>query len=186
MTPETTPSLTASPSAGDRPRDLASPADLAGARSWLAELAQSEAAASGWPVVRLAVPVDPVVGSTWPALPVGPAVVVADGVLTRAGLANLRLLATDLGPDRALWYLEPTAEVGWRSVAHRLGRPLWRATAGHGFEVDTPAVLRSVGLRLTDVDRFGTGPAGLFSWVLGRAVTQAGARAYSTSVTLVM
>jgi hypothetical protein len=147
---------------------LAPPADLAAARARLGDLAAHDP--TGAPVTHLARLADPVVGPDWPALPDGPVVAVADGVLADAGLANLRRLARTLGPDRVLWYLEPTADVGWRRAVQLAGRPLWRGLTGHSFDADIPWLLRSVGLQLTDIDRFGVGPGGLCSYVLGRAV----------------
>lgn len=106
-----------------------------------------------------------------PAAVIGPStrVVVADTVLWQASLAELARLATALGRERPLLFLEPTSEVGWRALTHRVGAPLWRRLAGHGFDRDVPGALRSVDLVVTDLNRFGTGVAGVRSYAIGRA-----------------
>lgn len=107
----------------------------------------------------------------WPGVDAGATVVLADTLLWRTGPAELRALAAALGPDRPLLFLEPTAEVGWRRLGHRLGRRLWRRVAGHHFEVDVPVALRAAGLEVVDLNRFGVGRAGVRSYVLGRAIS---------------
>lgn len=109
-------------------------------------------------------------GAPWPEIDPVVAVIVADSVLWRTGPRQLEALASALGPQRSLLFLEPTADLGWRRVAHRVGRPLWRRVAGHDFECDVPAVLRAAGLVVVDLNRFGVGRAGVRSYALGRAV----------------
>ncbi len=106
----------------------------------------------------------------WPGIDPGAGVVVADTVLWGAAPADLVALAQALGPERSLLFLEPTAEVGWRRLVHRLGSRLWRRAVGHHFETDVPAALRAAGLEVVDLRRFGVGRARVRSYVLGRAL----------------
>jgi hypothetical protein len=108
-------------------------------------------------------------GPGWPEIDRGATVVVADTVLWRAGRAQLRALARALGRDQVLVFLEPTAEVGWRRLAHRLGRPVLDRLVGHRFGADVPAALRAAGLEVTELTRFGLGPGELLSYAIGRA-----------------
>ncbi|MGI9612918.1 MAG: hypothetical protein ACR2QO_08425 [Acidimicrobiales bacterium] len=97
------------------------------------------------------------------------ACVMADMVLWRWDADTLAALADRLGPDAALLFLEPTADIGWRQAAHRLARPLWRLALRHDFETDVPVSLRTAGLTVSTADRFGLGPAGIRSYVWGLA-----------------
>ncbi len=97
------------------------------------------------------------------------ACVVADLVLWRWNSSDLDGLAAALGPDAVLAFVEPTADLGWRRVLHRLARPLFRLVLGHHFQADVPAALRASGLVVTTTDRFGTGPLDLRSYVWGEA-----------------
>ncbi|MEM7323689.1 MAG: hypothetical protein AAF531_11445 [Actinomycetota bacterium] len=103
------------------------------------------------------------------SLPTGTACVVADLALWRAEATSLRALADALHPDGTLLFIEPTADLGWRSALHRFGRPLWRLRFGHDFTADVPALLRAAGLIVTTTDRFGVGFRGLRSYVQGEA-----------------
>ncbi len=98
------------------------------------------------------------------------AVVVADGVLWQADPGQLAALAAALGPDRHLLFLEPTADLGWRQAVNHLGRSLWRRRIGHHFDTDVPAVLRSAGIEVIDLRRFGVGPRQVRSYAMGRAI----------------
>lgn len=140
---------------------LQAPADLGTARARLRDLATAAAGAGGT-VAHLKAGARSDVAD-------GVGVVVADMVLWQAGGADLRALSAGLGPDGVLVFLEPTADVGWRRLANRMGRGLWRRLAGHDFEHDLPASLRAAGLEVTELDRFGIGPLGLRSYALGRA-----------------
>jgi hypothetical protein len=82
---------------------------------------------------------------------------------------RLTELSERLRPDRVLYFLEPTADLGWRRMVHTVGRPLWRARLGHDFSADVPAALRAAGLLVGTTDRFSLGPAGVRSYVWGRA-----------------
>lgn len=95
--------------------------------------------------------------------------VVADLALWRADKRSLDALAAALEPDRVLLFLEPTADLGWRSGLHRSGRLLWRLFLRHDFSADVPAQLREAGLVVTTTDRFGVGWRGLRSYVWGEA-----------------
>ena len=97
------------------------------------------------------------------------AAVVADFVLWRWDGPTLRALAELLGPDTALVFLEPTADLGWRRAVHRVGRVPARLLLRHHFERDVPAELRAAGLVVSTADRFPLGPAGLGSYVWGQA-----------------
>lgn len=103
----------------------------------------------------------PITGST--------ACVVTDMVLWRWDDVSLSKLAESLAPDRALLFLEPTADLGWRRIVHRLTKYLWRLTIGHDFHRDVPAALRQSGLTVSTVDRFESGPFGVRSYVWGKA-----------------
>jgi hypothetical protein len=140
---------------------LQAPTDLGTARARLRDLATA-AAVGGGTVAHLQ-------AGARPDIPDRAGVVVADMVLWQAGGADLRALSAWLGPDGVLVFLEPTAELGWRRLAHRLTRGLCRRFTGHDFERDLPASLRSAGLEVTELDRFGIGPLGLGSYALGRA-----------------
>lgn len=96
-------------------------------------------------------------------------VVTADFVLWRWDDADLANLARRLPPNAVLAFLEPTADFGWRRLVHRVGRRPIEFLLGHHFESDVPARLRSAGLTVTTADRFDLGPAGLRSYVWGRA-----------------
>ncbi|MGH1487859.1 MAG: hypothetical protein ACRBK7_00445 [Acidimicrobiales bacterium] len=93
----------------------------------------------------------------------------ADMVLWRWDRQSLEVLSKQLKPGTILVFLEPTAELGWRRVLHRYGRPVIRTLLRHHFETDVPAELRRAGLMVTTTIRFSTGPAGFRSYVLGRA-----------------
>lgn len=95
--------------------------------------------------------------------------VMADLVLWSWDQDSLQALAERLQPGTVLLFLEPTAELGWRRVVHRYGRVPARLLLRHHFEADIPAALREAGLIVTTTVRFGTGPAGWRSYVLGRA-----------------
>ncbi|MEM9561704.1 MAG: hypothetical protein AAGA93_03735 [Actinomycetota bacterium] len=144
------------------------PADLGTARARLRSLAVE--GARGGAVLHLGGGIDPVTDSAVTGSgDAGPGAVVADTVLWRTGRADLRRLAASLTPERPLYFLEPAAELGWRRLVHRIGRPGWRRLAGHHFEFDVPVELRVVGLVVTDLVRFGVGPAGVRSYAMGRA-----------------
>ncbi len=146
------------------------PADLASARARL--LAVSEAlTADALDPARSILHLDRRPGPGWGHVEAGVQVVVADLVLWAAPLSHLRALTQALGPERSLLFLEPTAEVGWRGAAHRVGRSLWRTGYGHDFASDVPAQLRQAGLMVTDLNRFGVGPAGIRCFVMARADT---------------
>lgn len=137
------------------------PDDLGSARARV--LAAADRLAGSGPIARL--------GPETGAWSFGDAsVVVADGLLWRLDPPDLRALAAAVGPDRSLLFLEPTADVGWRHLVHRLGRPLWRRTIGHHFVADVPARLRAAGLEVVDLRRFGTGRGQVRSYAMGRAV----------------
>ena len=140
---------------------LQPPADLGAARARLRHQAVSEAAIDGRAITYLR-PGD------HPDVPPGAGVVVADMVLWQVAPADLRTMATALD-RRVLLFLEPTAELGWRRLVHRVGRRWWRRRLGHHFECDVPAELRAAGLAVTEIDRFGVGPRQVRSYVLGRA-----------------
>lgn len=97
------------------------------------------------------------------------ACVVADLVLWRWNSSDLDALAESLRPDTVLVFVEPTADLGWRRVVHRIARPLFRVVLGHHFEADVPAALRAAGLVVTTTDRFGSGPLRIHSYVWGEA-----------------
>lgn len=97
------------------------------------------------------------------------ACVVADLVLWRWSPSDLDELAESLAPDTVLVFVEPTADLGWRRLVHRIARPLLRVALGHHFEADVPAALRAAGLVVTTTDRFGTGPLRIRSYVWGEA-----------------
>lgn len=141
---------------------LQAPADLGAARARLRERAVTAAAADGRAIAYLR-------AGSRPDVPAGAGVVVADSVLWRAGPAGLLTLSAALDRHQVLLFLEPTAEVGWRRLAHRVGRPVWRRLVGHDFECDLPAGLRAAGLEVTELDRFGVGPLAVRSYALGRA-----------------
>ena len=82
---------------------------------------------------------------------------------------DLRRLAAVIGDDGVLLFCEPTADLGWRRVVHRLSRRPLRAWLGYHFESDVPASLRTTGLVVGTMDRFTLGRAGLRSYVWGRA-----------------
>ncbi|MEM7276214.1 MAG: hypothetical protein AAF547_24280 [Actinomycetota bacterium] len=103
-------------------------------------------------------------------------VLMADAVLWRWTADDRAQLAAVLAepvvgevPVRSLVFVEPTAGLGWRRLAQRLGRPLWRRRLGHDFECDVPAALRAAGLVVTTQDRFDLGPTGIRSHVWGEA-----------------
>ncbi len=144
---------------------LDAPEDLGSARARL--LAAAERLAGSGPIANLGVD-----AGTWSFGDA--AVVVADGILWQADRRELETLASAIGPDRFLLFLEPTADLGWRQAANRLGRSLWRRSIGHHFETDVPAVLRSAGLEVIDLRRFGVGRGGVRSYALGRAVVSSG------------
>ena len=153
---------------------LQPPVDLASARARLLAVTDGLiAAGTDGPDGRSGsvVHLDPTPGPGWQTF--GPAVrvVVADLVLWPLPLSDLRTLVRALGPDRSLVFLEPSADAGWRLLANRAGRGLWRRSIGHDFETDVPAHLRQAGLMITDLNRFGVGPGQVRSYVLGRAVT---------------
>lgn len=102
-------------------------------------------------------------------LPAESICVVSDLVLWRWDRASLQTLADGLAPDKVLVFLEPTADLGWRRMVHRVARPALELGLGHHFEADVPALLREAGLVVTTVDRFGLGPAELRSYVWGVA-----------------
>jgi hypothetical protein len=142
---------------------LDAPADLGSARARLAAEAERRAgsatvhhlgASAGWS--------DPGLAEA--------GVVVADSVLWQASEAQLAALAAALGPERSLLFLEPTADLGWRRLVHRIGRTVWRRVAGHDFETDVPVRLRGAGLEVVDVRRFGVGRGQLRSYAIGRAI----------------
>ena len=143
---------------------LQAPADLGAARARLRARAATAAAEDGRAIAHLQAGADASF-----EVPAGAGVVVADTVLWRAGPAALRALSAALDRSQVLLFLEPTADVGWRRLAHRVGRPLWRRLAGHDFENDLPAALRAAGLEVTELDRFGVGRGGTRSYALGRA-----------------
>jgi hypothetical protein len=97
------------------------------------------------------------------------AVVVADFVLWRWDQPDLDGLGGLLGPEAALVFVEPTADLGWRRALHRVGRLPARLLLRHNFERDIPARLRQAGLIVGTVDRFSLGPAGVGSYVWGQA-----------------
>ncbi len=97
------------------------------------------------------------------------AAVVAEFVLWRWSPEALADLSVGIGPDTTLVFLEPTADLGWRRLLHRVARPALRRRYGHDFEVDVPAALRAAGLVVTTTDRFGLGPMGVRSYVWGVA-----------------
>lgn len=99
--------------------------------------------------------------------------VVADMALWSADVSSLEALADGLAPGGTLLFLEPTADLGWRSVLHRFGSRLWRLRYGHHFETDVPAQLRAAGFVVTTTDRFGLGPRGIRSYVWGEAMAPA-------------
>ncbi len=142
------------------------PADLGAARARLRSLAIGEVGAA--PILHLAGGTGAEAVDGTPAVGAAGAVL-ADMVLWRTGRADLGRLAATLSAERPLFFLEPTSELGWRRVAHRAGRPLWRRAAGHDFERDLPVELRVVGLVVTDLVRFGTGLARVRSYAMGRA-----------------
>lgn len=95
--------------------------------------------------------------------------VLADMVLWRWDEDSLLALADWLQPGMVLFFLEPTAELGWRRALHRLARLPIRLLLRHHFEADVPASLRAAGLVVTTVDRFSVGSAGWRSYVWGAA-----------------
>lgn len=95
--------------------------------------------------------------------------VMADMVLWRWDEDSLQALADWLQPGMVLFFLEPTAELGWRRALHRLARGPIRLLLRHNFEADVPASLRAAGLLVTTADRFSVGPAGWRSYVWGAA-----------------
>ena len=95
--------------------------------------------------------------------------VVAELVLWRWAPDAVGDLAKRMEPGTALVFLEPTADLGWRRLVHRLGRVALRVRYGHDFEADVPAALRAAGLVVTTTDRFGLGPMGIRSYVWGVA-----------------
>lgn len=99
----------------------------------------------------------------------GTACVVAELVLWRWPLEALIELAARLRPDRVLYFVEPTADLGWRQAFHVAGRRWCQGRWGHHFLSDVPAALRATGLVLTTADRFTLGPLGVRSYVWGRA-----------------
>lgn len=140
---------------------LDAPDDLGSARARV--LAAAERLAGTGPIARLGPDRE-----TWSF---GDAVVVvADGILWQADQGELAALAAALGPDRFLVFLEPTADLGWRQRVNGLGRSLWRRRLGHDFDTDVPAVLRSAGLEVLDLRRFGVGRRQLRSYAMGRAI----------------
>ncbi len=78
-------------------------------------------------------------------------------------------LAERLNPGRVLFFVEPTADVGWRQASHVLGRKWSRARFGYEFSRDVPSAIRASGLIVGDLDRIGLGPVSLRSYVWGRA-----------------
>lgn len=147
---------------------LHAPTDLGSARARLGARAGS---ASGG-AIRLPTP-EPA-DFEWPPVdeadtPGTGGVVVADTVLWAATWLQLRNLAAAIDQGRVLHFLEPTAELGWRRAVHWAGRSAWPGLVGHHFERDIPADLRAAGLVVTEVTRFGTGPAQIWSYVIGQA-----------------
>ena len=100
--------------------------------------------------------------------------IVADVALWAADRPGLQALAEAVRPGRFLLFVEPTADLGWRSRLHRSGGPLWRMRFGHDFSADVPAALRAVGLTVTTTDRFGLGRRGIRTYVRGEAMTFSG------------
>lgn len=160
---------------------LDAPTDLGSARARLSAEAERLATevrgrAEPVPVVHLGDPADWSVAGSRPEAtgPIGGGstaeVVVADTVLWRASATRLAALAAALGPEASLLFLEPTADLGWRRLVHRLGRPMWRRAAGHDFETDVPVRLRQAGFAVVDVRRFGVGRGQLRSYAIGRAI----------------
>lgn len=153
---------------------LQAPPDLATARARLQALVEvmvdeiSGASTAPGPVQHLDRP-GGAGTDRWPAIDPTAPVVVADGVLWQATGAQLAALSASLRRGQVLVFLEPTAEIGWRRTVQRVGRPLWRRLSGHHFDTDVPEDLRRAGLQVTDLNRFGVGPAELRSYALGRA-----------------
>ena len=148
------------------------PEDLAAARRRINQLVGSrcraiglEPSSTGAVVVLEPGPLTPQLAQITGAT----ACVTADFVLWRLGQSELDALAAALVPDRTLLFLEPTADLGWRRLIHRFGRPLWRLRLGHHFEADVPAMLRAAGLVVTTTDRFAIGGRGIKTYVWGEA-----------------
>lgn len=97
------------------------------------------------------------------------AAVVADMVLWRWDRPTLEALADLLAPEAVLVFVEPTAELGWRRVVHRVTAQPTRLVRRRHFNADVPANLRTSGLVVTTLDRFSLGPAGLGSYAWGQA-----------------
>lgn len=140
------------------------PENLAAARKRMDGMAGR--VSNGGEIVRLtARPAETQLSSAWPLVDV----VIADLVLWKWDRPALRALSERMKPDTVLLFLEPTADLGWRRLIHRYGRWAERLLLRHNFETDVPAELREAGLMVTTTIRFSTGPAGLRSYVLGRA-----------------